>query len=52
MKEATPRKALDAIEQLGYRPNQTARSLKTKKSQQIAVLVPAASGVHRNRNRF
>jgi DNA-binding LacI/PurR family transcriptional regulator len=39
VKAETRRKVLDAIQELGYRPNQMARSLKTKKSQQIAVLV-------------
>ncbi|WP_373232761.1 LacI family DNA-binding transcriptional regulator [Cohnella sp.] len=39
VKEETRHKVLDAIRELGYRPNQTARSLKTKKSQQIAVLI-------------
>lgn len=39
VKEETRRKVQDAIRELGYRPNQTARSLKTKKSQQIAVLI-------------
>jgi len=39
VKEATKRRVLEAIRELGYRPNQTARSLKTKKTQQIAVLI-------------
>lgn len=39
VKEATKRRVQEAIRELGYRPNQTARSLKTKKSQQIAVLI-------------
>ncbi len=39
VKEETKRRVQEAIQELGYRPNQTARSLKTKKSQQIAVLI-------------
>jgi DNA-binding LacI/PurR family transcriptional regulator len=39
VKEETRRKVKDAIRELGYRPNLTARSLKTKKTQQIAVLI-------------
>ncbi|WP_193726833.1 LacI family DNA-binding transcriptional regulator [Paenibacillus guangzhouensis] len=39
VREETKRRVLDAIRELGYRPNQTARSLKTKKTQQIAVLI-------------
>lgn len=39
VKEETRRKVQEAIQELGYRPNLMARSLKTKKSQQIAVLV-------------
>ncbi|MBD2869250.1 LacI family DNA-binding transcriptional regulator [Paenibacillus arenilitoris] len=39
VKEETRRKVLQAIEELGYRPNQMARSLKTKKTRQIAVLI-------------
>ncbi|RED51878.1 LacI family DNA-binding transcriptional regulator [Cohnella lupini] len=38
VKEETRRKVQDAIRELGYRPNLTARSLKTKKTQQVAVL--------------
>ncbi len=39
VKEETRRKVQDAIRELGYRPNLTARSLKTKKTHQIAVLI-------------
>ncbi|MBD2844103.1 LacI family DNA-binding transcriptional regulator [Paenibacillus sp. IB182496] len=39
VKEETRRKVLEAIRELGYRPNQTARSLKTKQTRQIAVLI-------------
>ncbi|RTE08352.1 LacI family DNA-binding transcriptional regulator [Paenibacillus whitsoniae] len=39
VKEETRRKVLQAIEELGYQPNLLARSLKTKKTKQIAVLV-------------
>ncbi len=39
VKEETRRRVLAAIEELGYRPNPVARSLKLRKSQQIAVLV-------------
>jgi len=38
VKEATRRKVLQAIEELGYNPNLTARSLKTKKTNQLGVL--------------
>jgi len=38
VKEATRQKVLKAIEELGYKPNLTARSLKTKKTGQIGVL--------------
>ncbi|MBP1967264.1 LacI family DNA-binding transcriptional regulator [Paenibacillus aceris] len=38
VKEETRMKVLQAIEELGYQPNHTARSLKTKKSFQLAVL--------------
>ena len=39
VKEETRQKVLLAVKELGYQPNLAARSLKTKKSQQIAVLV-------------
>ncbi len=39
VKEETRRKVLEAVRELGYRPNPTARSLKTKRTRQIAVLV-------------
>ncbi|MHA7964652.1 LacI family DNA-binding transcriptional regulator [Paenibacillus sp. CAU 1782] len=39
VKETTRRKVLEAIQQLGYRPNMMARGLKMKQSRQIAVLV-------------
>lgn len=50
VKEVTRRKVLAAMEELGYQPNLAARSLKTKKSQQLAVLVndlgnPFESGI-------
>ncbi|MDF2927167.1 MAG: catabolite control protein [Paenibacillaceae bacterium] len=38
VKEATRRKVLQSMEELGYQPNHTARSLKTKKNYQLAVL--------------
>jgi DNA-binding LacI/PurR family transcriptional regulator len=41
VKESTRRKVLEAIEQLGYRPNQMARSLKRQRTEQIAVLMGA-----------
>lgn len=37
--EETRQRVLQAVEELGYRPNVLARSLKTKKSYQLAVLV-------------
>jgi LacI family transcriptional regulator len=36
----TRQRVLDAIEQLGYQPNRTARSLRTSKSFTIAVIIP------------
>jgi DNA-binding LacI/PurR family transcriptional regulator len=39
VREATKLKVLQAVQDLGYQPNLTARSLKTKRSQQLAVLV-------------
>ncbi|NHN30658.1 LacI family DNA-binding transcriptional regulator [Paenibacillus agricola] len=39
VKEQTRQKVLDAVRELKYKPNLLARSLKTKKSKQIAVLV-------------
>ncbi|PYI54030.1 LacI family DNA-binding transcriptional regulator [Paenibacillus flagellatus] len=38
VKEATRQKVLQAIRELGYNPNLTARSLKTKRTNQIGVL--------------
>lgn len=38
VKEETRKKVLQAMDELGYQPNLTARSLKTKKSGQIGVL--------------
>jgi DNA-binding LacI/PurR family transcriptional regulator len=38
VKEETRQKVLQAMEELGYEPNHTARSLKTKKNYQLAVL--------------
>ncbi|MEF3302087.1 LacI family DNA-binding transcriptional regulator [Paenibacillus sp. GYB003] len=38
VKEATRQKVLEAIRELGYNPNLTARSLKTKRTNQIGVL--------------
>lgn len=38
VKEETRQKVLDAIEQLGYYPSQTARSLKTKHSHMIGII--------------
>ncbi|CAG7637579.1 Catabolite control protein A [Paenibacillus solanacearum] len=38
VREETRRKVLQAIEELGYNPNMAARSLKTKKTNQIGVL--------------
>ncbi|QGP93237.1 Catabolite control protein A [Neomoorella glycerini] len=40
VKEETEKKVLAAIEALGYRPNQIARSLKTQKTQTIGFVVP------------
>lgn len=50
VKEETRRKVLAAMEEMGYQPNLMARGLKTKKSQQLAVLVndlgnPFESGI-------
>ncbi|WJH34637.1 LacI family transcriptional regulator [Paenibacillus sp. CC-CFT747] len=39
VKEETRQRVMEAIRELGYVPNQTARSLKTKKTGQLAVLV-------------
>ena len=36
----TRQRVLNAIEQLGYQPNRTARSLRTSKSFTIAVIIP------------
>lgn len=50
VKDETRRKVLEVMEALGYQPNLLARSLKTKKTQQLAVLTnyfgdPFESGV-------
>ncbi|WP_248927663.1 LacI family DNA-binding transcriptional regulator [Paenibacillus hamazuiensis] len=50
VKESTRQKVLQAAKELGYQPNPIARSLKTKRSQQLAVLVnhlgnPFESGI-------
>lgn len=50
VKDETRRKVIAAMEELGYQPNLVARSLKTKKSNQLAVLInyfgdPFESGV-------
>lgn len=39
VKESTRQKVMQAIEELGYKPNLTARSLRTKKTNQLGVLV-------------
>jgi DNA-binding LacI/PurR family transcriptional regulator len=39
VKEETRQRVLKAVKELGYQPNQLARGLKTKRSNQIAVLV-------------
>lgn len=41
--EETKKKVLDAIKELGYRPNIVARSLKTQKTKTIGILVPDIS---------
>jgi len=38
--EATKQRVLDAINQLGYKPNQLARSLITGKTQTIGIIIP------------
>lgn len=50
VKDETRRKVIEAMEELGYQPNLLARSLKTKKTHQLAVLInylgdPYESGV-------
>lgn len=50
VKEETRRKVIEAMEELGYQPNLMARSLKTKKTNQLAILTnyfgdPFESGV-------
>ena len=41
--EDTKKKVLDAIKQLGYRPNIVARSLKTQRTKTIGILIPDIS---------
>ncbi|MBU5488994.1 LacI family transcriptional regulator [Clostridium sp. MSJ-8] len=41
--EDTKRKVLDAIKELGYRPNIVARSLKTQRTKTIGILIPDIS---------
>lgn len=43
VKEETKRKVLNAIEQLGYRPNAVARGLASKRTKTIGVIVPDVS---------
>jgi len=38
--DVTKKRVLDAVEKLGYRPNMVARSLRTKKSRAVGVIVP------------
>ena len=38
--DETRRRVLEAVEQLGYQPNVTARSLRTRRTQLLAVMVP------------
>lgn len=40
VKEDTRRRVFEAIEQLGYRPNTVARSLREQRSRQIGIIVP------------
>src|SRR2546421_11683487 len=40
VKEDTARKVLEAAEQLGYHPNPVARSLRTRRSHTVGVLIP------------
>lgn len=42
IKEATRQRVLDAIAELGYRPNQAARALATQRNRRIGVLVESA----------
>ncbi len=42
IKEATRRRVLDVIEEMGYRPNMAARALATQRTQRIGVLVESA----------
>ncbi|MGO1848453.1 MULTISPECIES: LacI family DNA-binding transcriptional regulator [unclassified Microbacterium] len=42
IKEATRKRVLDVIEELGYRPNQAARALATQRNRRIGVLVESA----------
>src|SRR5688572_28153306 len=37
--EQTRQRILDAVDQLGYQPNMTARSLRTQRTQMIAVMI-------------
>ena len=40
MKEDTARRVLEAAEPLGYHPNPVARSLRTRRSHTVGVLIP------------
>lgn len=44
MKPQTKEKVRAAVEELGYRPNLSARSMRTRRTQRIGVLLPAVSG--------
>lgn len=43
MKPQTKQKVRAAVEELGYQPNLSARSMRTRRTQRIGVLLPAAS---------
>ncbi|WP_105567009.1 LacI family DNA-binding transcriptional regulator [Microbacterium halophytorum] len=43
IKEATRKRVLDVIDELGYRPNQAARALATQRTRRIGVLVESAA---------
>jgi DNA-binding LacI/PurR family transcriptional regulator len=44
MKDSTREKVRVAVEELGYRPNLSARSMRTRRTQRIGVLLPSESG--------